>query len=361
LLVFAALNKSKKTSAAFKTVQIVARTTTDAPDQRAEEAMVGSPAPGRLVTVLALVFATVGLTPVAFATTLTVGKAAPNADPIIPVDVGEQLGIFKKHGLDLKIVDFTGGSKMTQAMAAGALDIGDGAGTEMALVAKGAPMIAICETAGPIPFIGIGVPWDSPIKTIDQLKGKKIGYSSAGSLTDWLTKQLARKQGWAPQDVTGVSIGNGASSIIAAFREHLIDADVAVTSLFLAMEENKTGRLLFPVTKYEGKLAAGTLYASNHVIETNPDAVRAFVAAWIETVDYIRTHKAETVKIESAITGFSESVMAKDYDLTVGMFTKGCKFDAESLETLKNSFVELNLLPSAPDMSKLYTEKFLPK
>src|SRR6202030_3601892 len=238
-----ALNKSEKTSADCKTVQTVARIATDAPDQRAEEAMVGNPA-RRLVAALAFVFATAGIAPAASAT-LTVGKSAPNADPIIPVNVGEELGIFKKHGLDLKIVDFTGGSKMTQAMAAGALDIGDGAGTEMALVAKGAPMIAICETAGPIPFIGIGVPWDSPIQTIDQLKGKKIGYSSAGSLTDWLTRELARKQGWAPQDVTGVSIGNGASSIIAAFREHLIDADVAVTSLFLAMEENKTGRLLF--------------------------------------------------------------------------------------------------------------------
>src|SRR5262249_15768960 len=47
---------------------------------------------------------------------LTVGKAAPNADPIIPVNVGDRLGIFKKHGLDLKIVDFSGGSKMTQAL-----------------------------------------------------------------------------------------------------------------------------------------------------------------------------------------------------------------------------------------------------
>jgi NitT/TauT family transport system substrate-binding protein len=355
-----ALKKSEKTSAARKTVKIVARITTNAPDQRAEEAMVGSFTRGRLVAALAFLFATADIAPAASAT-LTVGKAAPNADPIIPVDIGEQLGIFKKHGLDLKIVDFTGGSKMTQAMAAGALDIGDGAGTEMALVAKGAPMIAICETVGPIPFIGIGVPWDSPIKTIDQLKGKKIGYSSAGSLTDWLTRELARKQGWAPTDVTGVGIGNGASSIIAAFREHLIDADVAVTSLLLAMEENKTGRLLFPVTKYEGKLAAGTLYASQHIIDTNPDAVRAFVAGWIETVDYMRTHKAETVKIESAITGFPESVMAKDYDVTIGMFTKACRFDAESLATLKNSFVELNLLPSAPDMSKLYTEQFLPK
>jgi NitT/TauT family transport system substrate-binding protein len=356
-----ALNTSDNASAVCKTAQIVARITTAAPDQRAEEAMVGNPARGRLVAAFACVLAALGIASVASATPLTVGKAAPNADPIIPVDVGERLGIFKKHGLELKIVDFTGGSKMTQAMAAGALDIGDGAGTEMALVAKGAPMIAICETAGPIPFIGIGVPWDSPIKTIDQLKGKNIGVSSAGSLTDWLAKELARKQGWGPQGVNRVAIGNGASSIIAAFREHLIDADIAVTSLFLAMEENKTGRLLFPVSKYEGKLAAGTLYASNHIIETNPDAVRAFIAGWIETVDYIRTHKAETVKLESAITGFPESVMAKDYDLTVGMFTKDCRFDAESLETLKQSFVDLNLLPSAPDMSKLYTERFLPK
>jgi NitT/TauT family transport system substrate-binding protein len=314
------------------------------------------------VAALTLVLTSACLPSVVIADTiLTVGKAAPNADPIIPVNVGEKLGIFKKHGLVLKIIDFTGGSKMATAMAANSIDIGDGAGTEMALVAKGVPMTAICETSGPIPFIGIGVPWDSPIHSIDQLKGKKIGYSSAGSLTDWLTKELERTQGWGPQSVTGVGIGNGAGSIIAAFRDNLIDADVAVTSLLLAMEENKTGRLLFPVSKYEGNLASGTLYASNNLVKTNPNAVKAFVAGWIETVDYIRTHKAETVKIESGITGFSENVMAKDYDLTIGMFTKACKFDAESLATLKRSFVDLKLLDTPPDMSKLYTEEFLPK
>jgi NitT/TauT family transport system substrate-binding protein len=317
---------------------------------------------GRFVVTLTLALGSLALAATASAaTTLTVGKAAPNADPIIPVDVGQKLGIFQKHGLDLKIIDFTGGSKMATAVAAGSVDIGDGAGTEMALVAKGVPMTAICETAGPIPFIGIGVPYDSPIHTIDQLKGKKIGYSSAGSLTDWLVKELVRKQGWSPQDVTGVAIGNGASNIISAFRAHLIDADVAVTSLFLSMEEKKTGRLLFPVTRYEGNLAAGTLYASNQIIKSNPDAVRAFVAGWIETVNYIRAHKDQAVKIESAVTGFPEGVMAKDYDLTVGMFTKACRFDAESLATLKRSFADLKLLPSAPDMSKLYTEEFLPK
>jgi NitT/TauT family transport system substrate-binding protein len=294
------------------------------------------------------------------ATTLTVGKAAPNADPVIPVDVGEQLGIFKKHGLDLKIVDFTGGSKMATAMAAGSIDIGDGAGTEMALVAKGVPMTAICESAGPIPFLGVGVPYDSPIHSIEELKGTKIGFSSAGSLTDWLTKELVRKEGWGPQGVTGVAIGNGANNVISAFRAHLIDADIGVTSLFLSMEEKKTGRLLFPVSKYEGNIAAGAVYASNNLIKTNPEAVRAFVAAWIETVDYMRTHKAETAKIESGITGFPESVMAKEYDLTADMFTKDCRFDAESIAALKRSFSDLKLLPTTPDMSKLYTDRFIP-
>ncbi|HXQ53923.1 MAG TPA: ABC transporter substrate-binding protein [Stellaceae bacterium] len=299
--------------------------------------------------------------PASAATTLTVGKAAPNADPIIPVDVGYQVGIFKKHGLDLKIVDFLGGSKMAQAMAAGSIDIGDGAGTEMALVAKGVPMLAVCESSDTFPFLSIGVPWDSPIKSMKELKGTKIGISSPGSLTDWLAQELARKEGWAPDELTNVAIGNGAAGIIAAFREHLIDADIGTTSLFLDMQEKKAARLLVPVSDYEGGAGSGALYASNHLIDTDPGAVRAFVAGWIETIDYIRAHKAETVKIESGVTGLPESVMSKEYDLTIGMFTKGCKFDAQSLATLKRTFADLKLLDAPPDMAKLYTEAFLPK
>jgi ABC-type nitrate/sulfonate/bicarbonate transport system substrate-binding protein len=295
------------------------------------------------------------------AMTLVVGKAAPNADPIIPVNVGDKVGIFKKHGLDVKIVDFTGGSKMAQALAAGSIDIGDGAGSEMILAAKGVPALAICETAGPFPFLAIGVPYDSPVKSSDGLKGKKIGISSAGSLTDWLAHELSTKKGWGPNGITTAAIGNAAPGIIAAFRQHLIDADISVTSLFLTMEEKKTGRLLVPVTDFVGSAASGALYATKTAMDTKAPAIRAFIAAWIETIDYIRTHKAETVKIESGITGFPESVMSREYDLTIGMFTKDCRFDQESLATLKRSFVDLKRLPPTIDMSTLYTEAFLPK
>ncbi|HUK60641.1 MAG TPA: ABC transporter substrate-binding protein [Stellaceae bacterium] len=294
-------------------------------------------------------------------TALTVGKAAANADPIIPVNVGDKLGIFKKHGLDLKIVDFTGGSKMTQAMTAGAIDIGDGAGTEMALVAKGVPMVAVCESATTFPFLAVGVPADSPLKSLDDLKGKKIGISSSGSLTDWLSRELSRVKGWGPDGVTAVAIGNGASAIVSAMRDHLVDADIGETGLFLNMEEKKTGRLLAPVSDFEGAAASGTLYASRHLVETNPAAIRTFIVAWLETMDYIRGHREETAKIESEITGNPESVMLRDYDVTKSMYTKNCKFDKESLATLKRTFVDLKLLDHVPDMSTLYTEAYLPK
>ncbi len=293
--------------------------------------------------------------------TLNVGKADANASPILPVNVADKIGLFKKHGLDVKIANFTGGSKMAQAMAAGSIDIGVGAGTEMAFVAKGAPIIAVCDDAPPIPFIGIAVPWDSPIHAIGELKAKRIGISSAGSLTDWLARELAQHEGWGPDGVTRVAIGNGAAATIAAFRTHGIDADIAVTSNIFNWEEKKAGRLLVPVSQYVGNIAAGAIYATQHLIATDPDALRGFLAAWLETVDFITTHKAETVEIESEATGYPQSVMAKEYDVTKGMFSKDCKFDAESLRNLKRAFIEQKLVNAPPDMSKLYTEAFLPK
>jgi NitT/TauT family transport system substrate-binding protein len=307
------------------------------------------------------VFLAAAAAPACAQTTLTVGKANATSDAIIPVDVGDKLGFFKKHGLDLTIVDFGGGSKMVQALTAGAIDIGDGAGSEMAFVDKGAPMLAICESTAPAPFLGVGVPWDSPVTKLEDLKGKTIGVSSPGSFSDWSAQQLARKFGWGPNGVKSVAIGGGPAPIRAAMRTHLVDAVISTTSLFLSFEETKDGRLVAPVSTFEGNVGSGMLFASNHLMASKPDAIRAFIVGWLETVGYMQTHKAETVKLTSAINHFSENVMAREYDLTIGMYTKDCRFDPESLSTLRRSFVELKLVEGEPDMSKLYTENYLPK
>ncbi len=292
---------------------------------------------------------------------LRVGKASPTSSPMLPVDVGVKTGIFAKHGLGVEIANFAGGAKLHQATAAGSIDIGVGAGPEFALLAKGSPELAICNATGPVPFIGIAVPVDSKVRSPAELKGAKIGVSTIGSLTYWLARELARTRGWGPDGVTTVAIGGEPSGIIAAFRTQVVDATVAATSLIFAMEEQKEGRLLIPASDYVGNISSGTIYASKALIASNPDAIRRFLAGWFETVDFMRKNRAETIKIASGMTGFSENVQAKEYDLTIGMYSKDGKFDAELLANLERSFADLKLLDAPPDMKQLYTEAFLPK
>src|SRR6185437_12908577 len=108
----------------------------------------------------------------------------------------------------------------------GQMDIADGSGTEMADIVKGVPMLGVCENTGPLSFVGIGVPFDSPVHSAGDLKGKKVGVSSAGSLTAWLVGDLARKQGWPVGAIETTSLGGNTSGIVAAMRLHLVDAFV---------------------------------------------------------------------------------------------------------------------------------------
>jgi ABC-type nitrate/sulfonate/bicarbonate transport system substrate-binding protein len=313
-------------------------------------------------TAIVLAIAMVAVPPLALAeTALTVGKAISSASVMLPANLGVEFGIFKKRGLDLKVVDFTGGTKLYQAMVAGSVDIGIATGAGMAFTAKGAPILAVCQGEAKMFPTGIAVPWDSSIHTLDELKGKRIGVSSPGSFTDWLATHLARERGWGPNGVTNVTIGNGIESGVAGFRTQTIDADIFSTAEIFAMEEKREGRLLADVADFTGNIAAGAIFATKDAITNKPDAVRAFLAGWFETIDYMRQHKDEVTNAESKLTGFSPAVMARDYDLITPSFSKDCTFDTESLANLKASLIDQNLLSETADMSALYSNAFMPK
>ncbi|HEX3974560.1 MAG TPA: ABC transporter substrate-binding protein [Stellaceae bacterium] len=318
----------------------------------------------RTFMLAAVAVLSIGTAPTNFAQAndkLTVGKASPTSSPMLPVDVGVATGIFAKHGLDVTIQNFGGGGKMHQAAAAGAIDIGVGAGPELALIAKGSPEIAIANVVGPPTFLGVAVPADSKAKSLKDLKGKKIAVSSNGSFTYWLAQQLAKKEGWGENDITIVANGSEPATVVAAFRTHNVDADIIPTSLTFQMEDKNEGKLLAPVSSYMGNTSAGTLFATTKIIQSNPDAVKRFLAGWFDTIDFMRKNKAETVKIGMGMTGFTEAVQTKEYDLTIGMYSRDGKFDPETLKNLQESFTDLKLVDSPPDMSKLYTEAYLPQ
>ncbi len=102
------------------------------------------------------------------------------------------------------------------------------------------------------------------------------------------------------------------------------------------------------------------IYATNKIIEKNPKAVTEFLAGWFETIKWMRTHKAESVKFIAPIIGSDEKVTGWTFDQLMPIMRDDGHFDPKALETLAQSWVDLHVLKSKPDMSKLYTEKYLP-
>src|ERR1700730_3664035 len=276
-----------------------------------------------------------------------------------PLQVGTEAGIFKRHGVDLEIISFGGGPRVQQAIAADSIDIGIGSGPELAFVAKGAPEVGIAAMADAPYSVVLAVSKDSGLKSAEDLKGKTISISSKGSLTDWLGQELSRQMGWGSTGINLAPLGSTAAQT-AALRTRQIDGMIVEANAGYKMEEDGSGRVLVQFGDRIKTFHIYVFYARKGFAEKSPDAVRAFLAAWFETISYMREHRAETIDIVRRTAEVSPGIAARDYDELMGMFNRTGRFDPKALDVLARSFVEMGALPQAPDMRTLITEQYLP-
>jgi ABC-type nitrate/sulfonate/bicarbonate transport system substrate-binding protein len=312
----------------------------------------------RFVLALAALATAAMTMPAAAADKLRVGKAVPEAFSFVPPDVGMRNGIFQKNNVELELTAFAGDARMQQAAASDSIDILLGSGPAMAFIAKGSPIKGVAAMAGPPLLLAIVVRPDGP-KTVADLKGKTVSVSTAGSLTYWLVSETARRQGWGPTGINIAPMGAMPGQIAALKRG---DIDGAIMDIGNAFDLEKKGeaRILVRFTDIKD-FHIHVIFATDKVIAGKPEVVRNFLKGWFETIAFMRSHKADTVKVAKEVMEKDEDVSGRVYDELMPMFSDTGRFDQAALTTLSKSYVELKLLPSEPDMSKLYTEAFLPK
>src|SRR5712672_812965 len=227
---------------------------------------------------------------------LRVGKAQAQTFAFVPADVGVEAGIFKKHGLDIEISNFGGDAKLLQGLAADAIDIALGGGPTLAFVQKGTPMLGIAALADAPGTIMMVVLKDGPVKTEDDLKGRTVSVSTAGSLTYWLAKELSRTKGWGNDGIKIAPLGTPVAQM-AALKTGQIDGVVTETSSIFRLEEEGSGRILVRFADRIKDFHVHAAFASNKMIAQNPDAIRAFLAGWFETIRYMKDHREQTIDI----------------------------------------------------------------
>jgi ABC-type nitrate/sulfonate/bicarbonate transport system substrate-binding protein len=296
----------------------------------------------------------------ATAETLRVGKAGREAFSFVPADIGAQIGLFKKHGIDVTISSFGGDARVQQAMTADGIDIGLGSGPGLAFVVKGSPVKGIAAMAdSPLTF-ALVVRNDDSIKTLDDLKGKKVGVSTVGSVTGWLVGETARQKGWGYDGMELTPVGDDASRV-AAVKTKSIDGAVVNLAVAFNFVQRGDGRVLLLFGDLLKDFHVHVIFATDKAIATRPEALRKFLAGWFETIAFMRKEKAKTIEIARHVMGTDEPTTARIYDAMMPMFNDDGRFKPKALAVLSRSYVDMKTLPEEPDMRKLINDSFLPK
>ena len=297
--------------------------------------------------------------PAGAAEKLRVSKAVAFAWTFTPLDVGIQAGIFAKHGLDVEASAAAGDAKLQQAMTADSIDIGIGSGPGMAFMAKGVPAKAVAVMYGVPKNMAVMVGYDSPIKTVDDLKGKKLGCTTVGSLTYWIGDRINQQKGWTSGGITMVPIG-GMPPARAAIKTNQIDGYIGALESGYSLEEAKEWRVITGATPFVENFITHVFFARNELIAKRPEVVRAFLKGWMETIAFMKANKDKTVEITSKVINVSPSVAARAYDEQIGIFSTDGTFDPKAVATLKASFIEMGLLKEAPADDVMFTTQFVP-
>ncbi|HYY36708.1 MAG TPA: ABC transporter substrate-binding protein [Xanthobacteraceae bacterium] len=310
---------------------------------------------GAAAAILALAL----VAPASAAEKLRVGKAVAFAWTFTPLDVGIQMGIFAKHGIEVEASAFNGDARLQQGLTSDSIDIGIGSGPGMAFMVKGVPAKAVGAMAGVPRNMAVMVGYDSPIKTVDDLKGKKLGVTTVGSLTDWIGKRIGTQKGWGPAGITTVPVG-GMPPARAAIKTNQIDGYIGALEIGISLEEAKEWRVITSAMPFVDHFITHVFFVREDVIAQRPQAVKAFLQGWQDTIAFMKANKVKTVEITSKVIQVAPSVIDRAYDQQIDIFSDDLSFDPRAVAVLKQSFIEMGLLKDIPEDKAMFTTQFLP-
>ena len=288
-----------------------------------------------------------------------VGKAVPNSFAFGATEVGIAAKTFEQEGLEIVATGFRGDAQLQQALAAGSVDIGLGSGPGLGFRIKGAPAIGVAGMYGPPNNLALLVPANSPIKSPADLKGKRIGVTTVGSLTDWLVRELSRQQGFGSDGIQVVALGS-IQARLAAMERGELDGTVQEAANGYQLEEQGKTRNLLLFGSIVKDFYTHVIYATDDMVAKRPDLLRRFLRGWFKTIAFMRANKDFTVRSEAQTLAISPGVVAKVYDAQMPSFSADGAWSPKAIEVIRYSLKELGILPNVPDAKAIYNDKFVP-
>jgi sulfonate transport system substrate-binding protein len=247
---------------------------------------------------------------------------------------------FADKGIAIKWIEFTSGPPLLEAMSTGSVDLGS-VGDTPPIFAQAANANILYVAGSPITNgQGILVPANSAIRSIGDLRGKRIGFGKGTSAHNVLIATL-EKAGLSYADITPVYLSP--PDAVQAFANGSIDAWAIWDPYFAIGEKRQNGRILInalEVAKTNSFYLANRDFAHGNVAHT-----RDVITGLTEAARWAEAHREEVASSLAAVTGVPldvQIVAANRASFVIGPITDEI---IETQQAVADRFHKLGLIP----------------
>ena len=238
--------------------------------------------------------------------TIRLGLPTKTYWPTIVATAAVRQKFFTKEGIGAEPTVYRGGAECFEALAAGAADlILDPPALVAAGIRKGVPARAVAGGSTRYSGWHLLVREDSPIKTVAELAGKKVGITSSGSASD----QLAL---WTQQEhkVQFDRIPLGGGGLVPNLRSRNVDAAVVYSPLSFQLEQSGQARVLLDFSTAIPAHIATVWITTQPIIERDPALIQKALNALYGAVHWMRNNRADAIALVTEIDEVPEAAAA---------------------------------------------------
>jgi len=313
------------------------------------------------------------LTAIALATLLAAAMAPAQAEDVVVTQykadpsgasfaVAIAKGLFKKHGVNITdVISGEGGGTSVRNVIASELGYGE---------TSPAPVISAIKEGQDVKIVNFGtrslasnvviVMPNSPIKTVQDLKGKKWGISNPKSLGEMSAVLTVEKAGLKPEDVPRVALGN-LQGALTALENGVVDVTSVPGILFRSRDNDKKYRVILK-PKDLPRMTPGIGIATGDLIKKSPDKLARIIAARREAVQFMYANPKETGQILAKVWAPlpPDKVQVLLDELLDAQFYSEGAIEKEPLDNVVRAMKLTHMLDADVDIKALIDTSFLP-
>ena len=209
----------------------------------------------------------------------------------LPIWLGVDKGLFKQQGLDVQLTYVQGSVTAMPAMSAGDLHIIEATpAASVQAQLKGQDTVAL---ATHIPYADYRLMAVPEVKTLQDLKGKAVGQTKAGTVDDVVIQYVLKKQGFTPGKDVSLTYLDTQPAILAALERKLIQA-AALSPPNDVQAEKAGAHEILNILQERYPYPVDGIVSTRKYVREHPEETVAFLKGYVQALRYIKSNPEET-------------------------------------------------------------------